>query len=106
MPSCPRPGADRARRRNLPLGLSLRDHGPSGAAGQRPADPYSRAKILELLERPEIDIRLTSARIDRTELLKWFENKKIEILNGGRTAPARAPNTDLFPRDEYYLNRP
>ena len=32
-------GADRAHDRDLPLGLPLRHHGPSGAAGQRPADP-------------------------------------------------------------------
>jgi spermidine synthase len=67
---------------------------------------YSRAKILDLLERPEIDIHLTSARVDRAELLKWFEGKKIEVLNDGRTVPATSPNTDFFPRDEYYLNRP
>ena len=48
----------------------------------------------------------TSARIDRGELLKWFEDKKIEVLNDGKTVPARSPNTDFFPRDEYYLNRP
>ena len=92
--------------RDLPLGLPLRHHGPSGAAGQRPADPLSREKILELLARPEIDIHLTSARIDRAELLKWFEDKKIEVLNDGKTVPAPSPNTDFFPRDEYYLNRP
>jgi len=66
----------------------------------------SREKILELLARPEIDIHLTSARIDRGELLKWFADKRIEVLNDGKTMPARAPNTDFFPRDEYYLNRP
>ncbi len=68
--------------------------------------PYDREKILALLARPEIDIHLTSARIDRGELLKWFEDKKVELLNDGRTVPAHAPNTDFFPRDEYYLNRP
>ena len=68
--------------------------------------PYDREKILALLARPEIDIHLTSARIDRGELLKWFEDKKIEVLNDGKTVPATSPNTDFFPRDEYYLNRP
>ena len=65
-----------------------------------------RHLLAELLERPEIDIHLTSARVDRAELLKWFEGKKIEVLNDGRTVPATSPNTDFFPRDEYYLNRP
>jgi spermidine synthase len=78
---------------------------PALLGSDRPI-PYAREKILELLERPEIDIHLTSARIDRAELLKWFEDKKIEVLNDGRTAPATSPNTDFFPRDEYYLNRP
>jgi spermidine synthase len=68
--------------------------------------PISHEKILQLLARPEIDIHLTSARIDRGELLKWFEDKKIEVLNDGKAVPATSPNTDFFPRDEYYLNRP
>jgi spermidine synthase len=65
----------------------------------------SREKILDLLARPEIDLHLAAARVDRTELRKWFEDKKIEILNDGGTVPARSPNTDFFPRDEFYLNR-
>jgi spermidine synthase len=78
---------------------------PALLGSDRPI-PYDREKILALLARPEIDIHLTSARIDRGELLKWFEDKKVEVLNDGKTVPARAPNTDFFPRDEYYLNRP
>lgn len=78
---------------------------PALLGSDRPI-PYAREKILELLERPEVDIHLTSARVDRAELLKWFEDKKIEVLNDGKTAPATSPNTDFFPRDEYYLNRP
>jgi spermidine synthase len=78
---------------------------PALLGSDRPI-PISREKILELLARPEIDIHLASARIDRAELLKWFEGKKIEVLNDGKTVPAPLPNTDFFPRDEYYLNRP
>jgi spermidine synthase len=78
---------------------------PALLGSDRPI-PYARDKILELLARPEIDIHLTSARIDRSELLKWFEDKKAELLNEGRVVPAQSPNTDFFPRDEYYLNRP
>jgi spermidine synthase len=68
--------------------------------------PYAREKVLRLLARPEISSHLAAARIDRAELLKWFEDKKIEPLNEGKVAAARSPNTDFFPRDEYYLNRP
>ena len=76
---------------------------PALLGSDRPI-PYSREKILGLLARPEIDIHLASARVDRAALLKWFEDKKIEVLNDGKVVPARAPNTDFFPRDEYYLN--
>ena len=48
----------------------------------------------------------TSARVDRAALRDWFRTKKIESLNTGQPVPARSPNTDFFPRDEYYLNRP
>ena len=49
---------------------------------------------------------LKAARIDETELAKWFSDKKVDVLNDGRTVPTPSPNTDFFPRDEYYLNRP
>ena len=68
--------------------------------------PFSQEKIVDLLARPEITVHLAAARVDRVELLKWFVDKKVQVLNDGRTAPARWPNTDFFPRDEYYLNRP
>jgi hypothetical protein len=68
--------------------------------------PYARERILALLARPEIANHLARARVDQAELRQWFTDKAIEPLNAGRTEPARAPNTDFFPRDEYYLNRP
>ncbi len=78
---------------------------PALLGSERPI-PYSREKVLELLARPDIDIALASARIDRAELMTWFKEKEVAVLNDGRTVPARSPNTDFFPRDEYYLNRP
>jgi hypothetical protein len=78
---------------------------PAMIGSDRPI-PYSREKILELLGRPDIDRHLTAARVDRADLRKWFEDKKVEVLNDGKTVPAAEPNTDFFPRDEYYLNRP
>jgi spermidine synthase len=66
--------------------------------------PYAREKVLELLARPEIDAYLAVARVDRTMLRIWFEDHT--PLNHGKVVPATAPNTDFFPRDEYYLNRP
>ena len=62
--------------------------------------------FLELLARPDIDRHLAAARVDRGDLRKWFEDKKVEVLNDGKVVPAASPNTDFFPRDEYYLNRP
>lgn len=78
---------------------------PALLGSDRPI-PYARQRILELLARPEIVLHLTGARIDRAELIKWFADKKVELLNDGKTVPAASPNTDFFPRDEYYLNRP
>ena len=78
---------------------------PAMMGSDRPI-PYRRENILELLNRPEIDGHLAVARIDRIDLRKWFEDKKVETLNDGRVADAASPNTDFFPRDEYYLNRP
>ena len=49
---------------------------------------------------------LKAAWIDEAELAKWFGHKKVDVLNDGRTVPTSSPNTDFFPRDEYYLNLP
>jgi spermidine synthase len=68
--------------------------------------PYSREKVLALLENAEIDAHFAAAGANRAELRQWFHDKKIEPLNDGKAVPATSPNTDFFPRDEYYLNRP
>ncbi len=78
---------------------------PAMIGSDRPI-PYSREKILALLALPEVAAHLKAARVDRDELQKWFEDKKIEPLNNGQVVAAASPNTDFFPRDEYYLNRP
>jgi len=77
---------------------------PAMLGSDRPI-PYSREKIAALLAQPGVAAHLTAARIDSAELGKWFAEKKIEVLNDGRTVPTDSPNTDFFPRDEYYLNR-
>ncbi len=78
---------------------------PAMLGSERPI-PYSREKIAALLARRDVAAHLDGARVDKAELGKWFADKKIEVLNDGRTVPAKSPNTDFFPRDEYYLNRP
>ncbi len=77
---------------------------PALLGSDRPI-PYSREKVAALLAQPDVSAHLTAARIDKAELAKWFEDKKIEVLNDGKTVPTDSPNTDFFPRDEYYLNR-
>jgi spermidine synthase len=77
---------------------------PAMLGSDRPI-PYNREKIAALLAQPDVAAHLSVARIDRAELAKWFEEKKVEVLNDGGTVPAPSPNTDFFPRDEYYLNR-
>ena len=78
---------------------------PAMLGSERPI-PYRSEKIEALLADPAVAAHLDKARVDKAELAKWFADKKIEVLNDGRTVPARSPNTDFFPRDEYYLNRP
>lgn len=77
---------------------------PALIGGDRPI-PLDRDRLLALLARPEVAAHFAAAGIDRAELRQWFVDKKIEKLNDGKTVPAREPNTDFFPRDEYYLNR-
>jgi SAM-dependent methyltransferase len=77
---------------------------PALLGSDRPI-PYDREKILALLDRPEIAAHFAAAGANRAELRQWFVDKKVEPLNDGRMVPAATPNTDFFPRDEYYLNR-
>ena len=77
---------------------------PAMLGSERPI-PYRSEKIAALLADPAVAAHLDKARVDTVELAKWFADKKIEVLNDGRTVPAKSPNTDFFPRDEYYLNR-
>ena len=77
---------------------------PAMLGSDRPI-PYRSEKIAALLADPAVAAHLDKARVDTVELAKWFADKKIEVLNDGRTVPAKSPNTDFFPRDEYYLNR-
>ncbi len=77
---------------------------PALLGSDRPI-PFDRAKILVLLARPEVEAHFAAAGIDRAELRQWFAEKTADRLNDGKTVPARYPNTDFFPRDEYYLNR-
>ncbi|MBM3643109.1 MAG: spermidine synthase [Alphaproteobacteria bacterium] len=77
---------------------------PALIGSDRPI-PYSRERMFEMLARAPVDDHLAAARIDRAELRRWITEKNVEVLNTGATRPARAPNTDFFPRDEFYLNR-
>ena len=78
---------------------------PAMLGSDRPI-PYSREKSMALLQRPEIIAHFDGTHIDLEELRQWFADKKVEPLNDGETVAARSPNTDFFPRDEFYLNRP
>ena len=78
---------------------------PAILGSDRPI-PADRSRILERLDQPDIGAYLDAARIDRTELRRMFEQVKIEPMNEGTATATPSPNTDFFPRDEYYLNRP
>ena len=78
---------------------------PALIGSDRPI-PYARERILRLLATPEVDAHFSIAAIETAELRRWFVEKQPEVLNDGKTVPSSSPNTDFFPRDEYYLNRP
>lgn len=66
---------------------------------------YDPAAIQRKLDDPAIRAHFEAAGVDVAELRKWFGEKKPDVLNDGRVEPFADANTDLFPRDEYYLNR-
>jgi hypothetical protein len=66
---------------------------------------YDGERIRGRLREPALRARLQHARVDADDLDAWFRDKKPVTLNAGMTTPAADINTDLFPKDEYYLNR-
>jgi spermidine synthase len=77
---------------------------PALLGSDRPI-PYDAERILARLDDPQILSHLEAAAVDFDELRQWFRDKHPEIINDGRVGTVADPNTDLFPRDEYYLNR-
>lgn len=63
-----------------------------------------RGVLLARFDAPEIQARLASAAVDIVELRRWFERAEIRGIPP-LVAGTTDLNTDLFPRDEYYLNR-
>lgn len=55
------------------------------------------------LEGPAMRARLEAAQVDRAELAKWAGGK-ITRWNPASPHPSTDTNSDLFPKDEYYLN--
>ena len=74
-------------------------------ASDRPI-PYDTTKVLDRLREPAIARRLAATGSDLESVRRMFIDGPPRILNNGAAVPARSPNTDFFPRDEFYLNRP
>jgi len=66
---------------------------------------YDPAAIQRKLDDPAIRAHFEAAGVDVAELRQWFGENKPDVLNDGKVEPFGDANTDLFPRDEYYLNR-
>lgn len=77
---------------------------PAMIGSDRPI-AYDPLAIQRRLDEPAINAHFAAAGVDVAELRHWFGEKKPEVLNDGRVEPFADANTDLFPRDEYYLNR-
>jgi predicted membrane-bound spermidine synthase len=61
--------------------------------------------LVRQLDRPEIAAYLREVGFDIAKLRQWFRDKKLERWGPGDTRRGLDINTDLFPKDEYYLNR-
>jgi len=62
-----------------------------------------RQAILARYDSVVVQDRLKAAAVDTAEVRRWFERAPIVAL--GASTDEADLNTDLFPRDEYYLNR-
>jgi spermidine synthase/MFS family permease len=75
---------------------------PALLGSERPI-VVDRAAILAAYDASPIQDRLKAAAIDTVEIRRWFERARLTYFE---MATAQIDiNTDLFPRDEYYLNR-
>jgi spermidine synthase len=77
---------------------------PALLGSDRPID-YDVNNLLARFDSSAVQSHFAAAQIDIAELRRWFVEKRPQVLNSGRTVPGKEINTDLFPRDEYYLNR-
>jgi predicted membrane-bound spermidine synthase len=77
---------------------------PAMIGSDRPI-AYDAARIRGWLRDGRVRAQLRRARVDADDLEAWFHDKRAEVLNSGATIAAGDINTDMFPRDEYYLNR-
>ena len=68
--------------------------------------PYDTEKVLDRMREPATARRLAATGSDLEAVKRMFIEGRPKILNDGAAVPARSPNTDFFPRDEFYLTRP
>ena len=64
---------------------------------------YDADRVRGWLADERVRDRLRRARVDAEKLDTWFRDRRPEVLNGGTIIATDDINTDLFPRDEYYL---
>ncbi|MBM3554027.1 MAG: spermidine synthase [Alphaproteobacteria bacterium] len=67
--------------------------------------PFDRDRLRARLQEPAIAERLIAGAVPPEVLARWFERAQVKTVTAGATAEAIDINTDLFPQDEYYLNR-
>jgi spermidine synthase len=72
--------------------------------GSGTAIGYDAERVRGWLADERVRDRLRRARMDAGKLDAWFRDTRPQALNNGTTVNAPDVNTDLFPRDEYYLN--
>lgn len=67
---------------------------------------YDAARVTARLEEPSIRAYLAESEVNIDELRARFASVRPVAWGPGDVVPSRDVNTDLWPRDEYYLNNP
>ncbi|MBZ0308254.1 MAG: spermidine synthase [Anaerolineae bacterium] len=67
--------------------------------------PFDSAALVEKIQSPEVQAYLAAAGVDAESLIPWLEAEP-QRWTPDMPRDKSDINTDLFPKDEYYLNNP
>jgi predicted membrane-bound spermidine synthase len=74
--------------------------------GSNDAIPFDQNRLLSALDDPQVTGYLAAGGVDIAELQGWIRKSPSGAWEPHSPRPPKETNTDLFPKDEYYLNNP